>query len=96
MRQLITLNAPGCWRRVHQGPATAYQFYSLSVALEGLLHLDEHARLQPRLAESWSNPDPRTYVFKLRRGVTFWDGSPLTAQDVVYLENFLRGPAWWK
>ena len=67
-----------------RGPATAYQFYSLSVALEGLLHLDEHARLQPRLAESWSNPDPRTYVFKLRRGVTFWDGSPLTAQDVVY------------
>ena len=22
MRQLITLNAPGCWRHVHQGPAT--------------------------------------------------------------------------
>src|SRR5688572_17257665 len=67
-----------------RGPATSYQFYSLSAALEGLLYLDEKGRLQPRLAESWSNPDAVTYIFKLRSSVRFWDGSPLTPQDIVY------------
>lgn len=36
----------------------------------------------PLLAESWSNPDPRTWVFKLRPGVSFSDGAPLAARDV--------------
>ncbi len=38
----------------------------------------------PHLAESWSMPSPTTIVFKLRDGVQFHDGSPLTAEDVVY------------
>ncbi len=77
-----------------RGPATAYQFYSLSIALEGLLYLDEEARLQPKLAESWSNPDPLTYIFKLRKGVRFWDGSPLTLQDVIYAFTRHREERW--
>ncbi|HYY87771.1 MAG TPA: ABC transporter substrate-binding protein [Chloroflexota bacterium] len=39
---------------------------------------------RPHVAESWSTPDPRTWVFKLRKDVVFADGSPLAAEDVVY------------
>src|ERR671933_277512 len=36
------------------------------------------------LAESWTNPDPNTWLIKLRQGVKFHDGGDLTAADVVY------------
>ena len=40
---------------------------------------DEHFQLQPWLAERWEIPDPLTYIFHLRSGVSFHDGRPLTA-----------------
>lgn len=39
-------------------------------------------QIAPSLASSWSQPDPLTWVFKLRNGVTFHDGTPFTASDV--------------
>lgn len=77
-----------------RGPATDYQTYALSLALEGLLYLDADGVPQPRLAESWSHPDPLTYVFRLRDGVTFWDGSPLTPEDVIYSFTRHQDPRW--
>src|SRR5215813_4968136 len=50
--------------------------------------------LEGDLAESWSQPDDTTYVFKLRKGVRWHpkppvNGRELTAEDVVYsLERF--------
>jgi peptide/nickel transport system substrate-binding protein len=41
-------------------------------------------QLVPILAESWSNPDPSTWVFKLKKGVKFHDGSDFTSADVVH------------
>ncbi|HET6264011.1 MAG TPA: ABC transporter substrate-binding protein [Usitatibacter sp.] len=38
----------------------------------------------PWLAESWTHPTPDTWRFKLRDGVKFHDGTPLTADDVVF------------
>ncbi len=51
---------------------------------EPLVALDPEMKVRPCLAESWSNPDTATWVFRLRPSVTFHDGSPLTAEDVVY------------
>lgn len=38
---------------------------------------------EPRLAESWENPDEFTWIINLREGVTFSDGTPLTSADVA-------------
>jgi peptide/nickel transport system substrate-binding protein len=47
----------------------------------------------PWLAESWeSNADGSEWTFKVRQGVTFHDGSPLTADDVVYTFRRLLDP----
>ncbi len=45
----------------------------------------------PRLAKSWKiSDDQLTIDFELRRGITFSDGSPLTADDVVYTFDLIR------
>ena len=51
---------------------------------EYLIALDNQNGLKPSLAESWSpNEDASVWTFKLRQGVTFNDGSPMEAADVV-------------
>jgi len=51
---------------------------------ESLVHQDSRQQLQPALAESWEATDESTWVFDLREGVQFHDGSDFTAQDVVW------------
>lgn len=44
-----------------------------------------NAVILPELAESWTvSDDRRTYTFRLREGVSFSNGSPLTSSDVLY------------
>ncbi len=52
-------------------------------ATETLISLDASGRPQPLLAESWTQVDPLTWRFRLRPGVRFHDGSPMTADVVV-------------
>lgn len=51
---------------------------------DSLVQYDGQGRIAPALAESWSQPNPTTYVFRLRQNVRFHDGSPFTAADVLY------------
>lgn len=52
---------------------------------ETLLKADQKTgELKPGLAESWCRLSPDTVEFKLRSGVRFHDGTPLTADDVVF------------
>jgi peptide/nickel transport system substrate-binding protein len=55
----------------------------MSNAYEGLTRLDRDMGAVPALAERWENPDDRTWIFTLRRGVRFSDGSALRVDDVV-------------
>jgi oligopeptide transport system substrate-binding protein len=49
----------------------------------GLTRLDENGEPYPSLAQSWTvSDDGLTYTFRLRSGLRFSDGSPLTADDV--------------
>jgi len=72
--------------------ATAFSsFRVIENIYEGLLRYDQDMKLQPCLAESWTvSPDGTEYLFRLRPGVKFHDGSGLTAEDVKYsLERIL-------
>jgi peptide/nickel transport system substrate-binding protein len=54
---------------------------------ETLLQQTPDFKIRPNLAASFSNPDPLTWVYELRDGVTFWDGSPMTSADVAATMN---------
>src|SRR5437016_1498382 len=54
---------------------------------EGLLNFDytvgdyrDELKIVPGLADRWEQPDPTTYLFHLRKGVQFHDGSTLNAE----------------
>ena len=49
-----------------------------------LVERDRDMKLAPRLATSWTVVNETTWRFTLRRGVKFHDGSPFTADDVVF------------
>ena len=68
--------------------ATAFEANSQIVAvsgLEGLLGVSDKLTLVPLLATSWKYDRPSLkYEFQLRQGVKFWDGTPMTADDVAF------------
>jgi peptide/nickel transport system substrate-binding protein len=59
-----------------------------------LLALDARLRVVPGLALGWDQPDPLTYVVRLKRGVLFHDGHELTSADVVHTFSSLIDPAF--
>lgn len=61
---------------------------------EGLLGKDAALKLGPGSAESWTvSPDGQTFTFRLRAGLQWSDGAPLTADDFVYGYRRLVTPA---
>jgi peptide/nickel transport system substrate-binding protein len=76
-------------------PAVTYDFTASQVAnqiSEPLLLIADDGSLLPHLAETFEQPDPLTYVYALREGVTFHDGSTLTAADVLASVERVRNP----
>lgn len=65
-----------------------YSFQVLENVYDTLVEPDESLQMQPALAESWEvSDDQLTWTFTLREGVEYHDGSPFTADDVVYSFN---------
>src|SRR2546422_10091963 len=54
-----------------------------SLLYESLLRQAPDGSIGPGLA-SMTNPDQTTMVFALKPGIKFWDGNPVTPEDVVY------------
>jgi peptide/nickel transport system substrate-binding protein len=68
-----------------QKTSAYFSFEVLENVFDTLVEPDANLQMQPALAKSWTvSPDQLTWAFQLRRGVTFQDGSPFTADDVVY------------
>ncbi len=77
-------------------PALGYDFTAnvpICNITEGLMALDDANNLIPMLAETFDQPDPLSYVYTIRDGVTFHDGSPLTVADVLASIERVRNPA---
>jgi peptide/nickel transport system substrate-binding protein len=68
---------------------------------ESLLMEDPQGKVVPNLAESWTtNADKSVWTFKLRSGLKFQSGAPVTAANVVEDFNQYKSPAgqnapWW-
>lgn len=61
---------------------------------DSLVQYDAELNLLPRVAESWELSDDRlTVTFRLRDGVRWHDGEPVTADDVVFTVDRVRDPS---
>lgn len=60
---------------------------------EGLVRRAPDLTIEPALAERWENVSPTQWRFHLRKGVTFHDGSPFTADDVIFSAERVRSGA---
>src|SRR5215472_8311631 len=66
----------------------------LGLAGEYLSFSDKDLKLRPVLAERWTpNSDGSAWTFKIRQGVKFNDGTPMTVDDVVATFNRLADPS---
>ena len=77
----------------NQGDALSLDPHSLNESLqlsvtgnvyEPMVGRNKDLTLAPILATSWSQPTPTVWRFELRKGVKFHDGTPFTADDVLF------------
>lgn len=68
------------------------QVVSAFALVDTLTELDADNKLVPVVASEWdSSPDARIWTFKIRKGIEFSDGRPITAKDVAATINYHRG-----
>jgi len=74
-------------------PYTLNETFTLSTlanVMEGLIKRDKDLKVVPGLAERWEVLEPTRWRVHLRKGVAFHDGSPFTADDVVFSADRVR------
>src|SRR5512139_147715 len=71
----------------------AYGEQILQMTHASLVRRDAAGNAAPDLAGKWETPDPLTYRFRLRPGLRFHDGRPLTSVDVRYTFEWILDPA---
>src|SRR6266498_1157100 len=81
---------PGSMDPRLQNDTAAFRINEL--VYNGLTTIDQNLEPQPDLAEKIEQPDPTTWVFTLRKGVKFHDGSELTAEDVKATFDTMLNP----
>lgn len=59
---------------------------------DGLVTRTPDGKVVPEIAESWSNPQPTIYDFKIRKGIKFQNGDSLTVDDVIFTFERILSP----
>ncbi len=62
----------------------------LNNVFEGLIWRDSNLQIKPSLATKWEVMEPTRWRFYLRKGVKFHDGTPFTADDVLFSADRVR------
>jgi peptide/nickel transport system substrate-binding protein len=66
------------WTTAYMSRNHGYMIY------DTLFGTDENAKIKPQMVESWTESgDHRLWSFKLRKGLAFHDGAPVTGDDVI-------------
>jgi peptide/nickel transport system substrate-binding protein len=66
------------WTTAYMSRNHGYMIY------DTLFGTDENAKIKPQMVESWTeSADHRLWTFKLRKGLEFHDGKPVTGEDVI-------------
>lgn len=66
------------WTTAYMSRNHGYMIY------DTLFGTDENAKIKPQMVDTWTvSPDNRLWTFKLRPGLEFHDGKPVTSEDVV-------------
>ncbi|MFN7989310.1 MAG: ABC transporter substrate-binding protein [Thermoanaerobaculia bacterium] len=85
-REILTVAVRADVTGVFPNPPTSNEAFTIDLfsnVLEGLFRIDSALAVKPALVTSWSNADGKTWTFRLREGVRFSDGTPLSAEDVT-------------
>ncbi len=97
----LPAQAANVFRFAFQGDIKSLDPYSLKetftigmhgAVYEPLVMRDKEMKFAPALAESWETPEPTRWRFHLRKNVKFHDGSPFTADDVIFSAQRVRAP----
>ncbi len=81
----ITIGFMGSFSTFDPYANSEYVTFTINANIfESLVKFDGNLAIQPALAKSWENVDPRTWIFHLREGVLFHNGDTLTAEDVEF------------
>ncbi|MFH1624794.1 MAG: ABC transporter substrate-binding protein, partial [Pseudomonadota bacterium] len=64
------------------------------ILFNSLFKLDSHFNPVPDIVKRWESPNDTAYIFYLKRGVQFHDGSELTSEDVKYTFDTILNPSF--
>ena len=77
-------------------PTGETSVHMIGQIMEPLIRTNPESELEPWLAKSYkSSPDHLTWTLQLQKGVTFSNGDPLTAEDVVFSLEKVRPSTLW-
>ena len=80
----LTVGVPGSVDLTHAPvPENAAERLVFGTLYEPLIRLDCTGQAIPALAAQWVQQGPRRWRFTLRQGARFWDGTPVTSQDIA-------------